>query len=106
MERNALAGKLELIGRMFEIDGMSDLLGKFEAGMGNLKFSAVVIQIESLLMKENQDVADKIIAMNKEITEEEVGKLDDEEYANALKDAILSDVMGFFASSPHTDGKK
>ncbi len=106
MERNELAGKLELIGRMFEIDGMSDLLGKFEAGMNNLKFSAVVIQVESLLMQKDQGVADKIIAMNRGIEEAEVEKLDDIEYANALRTAILTDVIGFFGSSPRSDGKK
>ena len=106
MERNELAGKLELIGKLFEIDGMSDLMEKFEAGMGNLKFSAIVIQVESLLMKENQDVADKLIAMNKGISEQDVEKMDDSEYANALRIAILEDVIGFFASSPRSAGKK
>lgn len=105
-KRNALAEKLEVIGGMFEIDGMSNLLGKFDPGMNSVKFNAVVIQIESLLMKENQKVADKIIAMSREIPLEKVKEMEDAEYANALKTAIITDVMGFFASSPHTDGKK
>ena len=104
--RNELAMKLELVGEMFEIDGMNDLLAKFDAGMNTVKFNAVVIQIESLLMQGNQGVADKIIMMNKGIGEEEVAALDDAEYANALKDAILTDVIGFFASSPRSAGKK
>ena len=115
VNRNELAGKLELIGSMFEIDGMSDLLKKFDTEKDEkgkpkpfsaVKFNAIVIQVESLLMKNNQAVADKIIAMNRGITEEDVGKLDDAEYANALKTAIVTDVIGFFASSPSSDGKK
>lgn len=105
-KRNALAEKLEVIGGMFEIDGMSNLLSKFDPGMNSVKFNAVVIQIESLLMRENQKIADKIIAMSREIPLEKVKEMDDAEYANALKAAIITDVMGFFASSPHTDGQK
>ena len=113
--RNELAEKLELVGSMFEIDGMSDLLRKFdteEDAKGNkkplnpVKFSSVIIQIEGLLMKSNQDVADRIIAMSRGISVEEVGELGDAEYANALKSAIITDVMGFFASSPSSDGGK
>lgn len=113
--RNELAEKLELVGGMFEIDGMTELLRKFEPeedGKGNkktispVKFNAVVIQVESLLMKGNQAVADKIVAMNRQISLEEVAAMDDTDYANALKAAILKDVLGFFASSASTDGKK
>lgn len=104
--RNKLAEKLEVVGGMFEIDGMSDLLAKFEPGMSNMKFGAVLIQVESLLMKENQHVADKIVAMNKEISLEEVAKMDDVDYTNALKGAIVTDVLGFFASSAPSDGRK
>ena len=113
--RNELAEKLELVGSMFEIDGMSELLKKFdpekdENGKNKpfsaVKFNAIVIQVESLLMKNNQAVADKIIAMNRDITLEDVGKLDDAGYANALKTAIITDVLGFFASSPSSDGRK
>ena len=113
--RNELAEKLELVGSMFEIDGMSELLRKFDSEtdkngekvpINPVKFNAVVIQISGLLMKGNQDVADKIIAMSRGITEEEVGKLEDAEYANALKSAIITDVLGFFASSPASDGRK
>lgn len=106
MERNELAEKLELIGSMFEIDGMSELLEKMGKGMNPVKFSAIVIQIESLLMKGNKKTADGIIAMSKKISIEEVEKMEDAEYAAALKDAIITDVMGFFASSPRSDGKK
>lgn len=104
--RNDLAEKLEIIGKIFEIDGMSDLLGKFERGMNTVKFSAVIIQVSGLLLKENKEVADRIIAMHKEIKVEEVHKMEDSEYATALRDAIITDVLGFFGSSPHTDGKQ
>ena len=113
--RNGLAEKLELVGSMFEIDGMSELLRKFdpeEDEKGNrkpinpVKFNAVVIQVASLLLKNNQVVADRIIAMSREIPIEEVGKLEDGDYANALKSAIITDVLGFFASSPASDGRK
>lgn len=105
-KRTDLAEKLEIIGQIFEIDGMSDLLSKFEKGMNTVKFSAVIIQVSGLLLKENKDVADRIIAMHKGIEAEEVHKLEDGEYATALRDAIITDVMGFFGSSPHTDGKQ
>ena len=113
--RNELAEKLELVGAMFEIDGMSELLKKFtpetdEHGkpkpFNQVKFNSIVIQIESLLMKGNQETADKIVAMSTGTTLDEVDKLDDAEYARLLKQAIITDVMGFFASSPSSDGKK
>ena len=104
-KRNDLAEKMEIIGQVFEIDGMSDLLGKFEKGMNTVKFSAVVIQVSGLLLKENKPVADRIIAMHLGIKVADVQKLDDGAYATALRDAILTDVMGFFGSSPRTDGK-
>ena len=104
--RSNLAEKLEIIGMMFEIDGMNDLLGKFDKGMNNVKFNAVVIQIESLLMKNNPALGDKIVALSNDLKNEEVEKLSDSDYASMLRNAIITDVMGFFASSPHTDGKK
>lgn len=106
MERNDLARKLELVGELFEIDGMENLLGKFEPKMGNVKFSAVVFQIAGSLLNNNRATADKLIALNRKITEEEAGKLDDAEYAEALRTAIIVDVFGFFGSSPRTDGRK
>ena len=104
--RTDLAEKMEIIGQVFEIDGMSNLLSKFDKGMNNVKFSAVTIQVSGLLLKENKHVADKIIAMNRNISDEEEQKLEDSQYATALRDAIITDVMGFFASSPPSDGKK
>lgn len=103
-ERNDLAEKMDIVGRVFEIDGMSELLSKFEKGMNQVKFSAVVIQVSGLLLKHNKRLADKIIAMNRGISDEDVQKIDDGQYATALRDAILTDVMGFFASSPPSDG--
>ena len=105
-QRNDLAEKMEIIGQIFEIDGMSELLSKFDKNMNNVKFSAVVIQVSGLLLKNNKPVSDKIIAMSREISDEEVQKLEDSQYATALRDAIITDVMGFFASSPRSDGKK
>lgn len=105
-ERNELAEKLELIGRMLEIDGMTELLGKFQPGMSNVAANAAVIRIESLLMKKDQDLSDKLIAASLNMKPEEIAKMDDAEYANALKIAVTRDALGFFASSPRTDGKK
>ena len=105
-KRNDLAEKLEIIGQVFEIDGMNALLNKFEKGMNNVKFSAVVIQVTGLLLKKNKHVADRIIAMNQGIDMKKVQEMDDGEYATALRNAILTDVMGFFASSPPSDGKQ
>lgn len=106
MERFELAEKMEMIGQVFEIDGMADLLSKYEKGMNPVKFNAVTIQVSGLLLKNNRELADKIIAMNKEKTVEAIQEMDDAEYAGALRDAIITDIMGFFASSPRTDGKK
>ena len=106
MERNELAEKLELIGGVFEIDGMTELLEKLEPGMKPVKFSAVVIQIESLLLKGSKKTADGIVAMHLGTGIEKVEEMDDAEYARVLKDAIISDVMGFFGSSQRSDGKK
>ena len=105
-ERNQLAEKMEIVGRVFEIDGMTELLQKFEKGMTQVKFNAVVIQITSLLLKHDKDLSDKIIAMNLNVSDEDVQKMDDGQYAAALRNAILTDVMGFFASSPLTGGEK
>jgi len=104
--RNELAEKMEVIGQVFEIDGMSDLLSKYEAGMNMVKFNAVTIQVSALLLRENKALADRIIAMGREIGEEEVQALEDGAYAAALRDAIVRDVMGFFASSAPTAGQK
>lgn len=104
-KRNDLAEKMEIVGQVFEIDGMSELLGKFEKGMSPVKFSAVVIQVSGLLLRENKAVADRIIGMNLNIKNDEVQKMEDGDYAQALRNAILTDVMGFFGSSPRTDGK-
>ena len=104
--RNNLAEKMEIIGRVFEIDGMNEALEKFDKGMNQVKFSAVCIQISGILLKGDKALADQIIAMNRGITEEEVQKISDAQYATALRDAIVTDVLGFFAPSPPTDGKK
>lgn len=113
--RNELAEKLELVGAMFEIDGMSELLKKFtpetddkgrQVPINNVKFNSIVIQIESLLMKNNPEAADKIVSMNTGKSVEEVGKIEDAEYARLLRIAITTDVLGFFGSSPATGGKK
>lgn len=113
--RNTLAEKMEVIGRVFEIDGMPELLKKFEPEVdekGNkkqislVKFNAVVIQVSALLLKTDKALADKIIAMSLDAEDEDVQELDDANYANALKNAIIRDVMGFFASSQPSDGQK
>ena len=105
-DRNILAEKMEIIGQVFEIEGMSDLLNKFKPGMSTVKFNAVTIQVSGLLLKGNKELADRVIAMSMDEPDEKVQELDDAEYALALRNAIVVDVMGFFASSPRTDGKK
>ena len=105
-DRNILAEKMEIIGQVFEIEGMSDLLNKFRPGMSTVQFNAVTIQVSGLLLKGNKELADRVIAMSMDEPNEKVQELDDAEYALALRNAIVVDVMGFFASSPRTDGKK
>lgn len=104
--RNELAEKLELIGSIFEIDGMDKLVNKFTKGISIIKYNAITIQIESLLLKKNPEVAEQLVAAHLEKTVDEIEELSDAEYAVALRDAITTDVIGFFASSPHTDGQK
>lgn len=101
-----LAEKMEIIGQVFEIDGMTDLLTKFEAGMSTVKFNAVTIQVSALLLKTNKALADRIITMSLEEKDEFVQGLDDATYAQALRNAIIRDVMSFFASSRPSDGQK
>lgn len=113
-ERTDLAEKMEIIGRIFEIDGMNELLNKFEQTdkkgekkqISIVKFNAVVIQVSALLLKTDKSLADKIIAMSLEEDDKAVQELDDADYATALRNAIIKDVMGFFASSQRTDGQK
>ncbi len=104
--RNELAEKLELIGSIFEIDGMDKLVNKFEKGISIIKYNAITIQIESLLLKKNPEVAEQLVAAHLDKTVDEIKELSDAEYAVSLRDAITTDVIGFFASSPHTDGQK
>lgn len=106
MERKELAEKLEIIGELFEIDGMAKLVNKFGKGSNIIKFNSIVVQIEGLLLKTNPELAIKIICMNGQYTEEEAKAMEDTPFALALRDAIITDVIGFFGSSPHTDGKK
>lgn len=115
MRRSDLAEKLEVIGQLFEIKGMKELLAKFDPEVdekGNkkpvdpVKFSAIVIQVAGLMLRENQYACDKILCMSMNIKQEEVDKLDDAEYSNALKNAIIKDVIGFFGSSPSTAVRK
>ena len=117
MENNRmdLAEKMEIIGQVFEIDGMNELLKKYEAGttekgeqvpISMVKFNAVTIQVSALLLKSNKELADKIIAMSLEEEDKAVQELDDATYAQALRNAIIRDVMGFFAPSPPSGGAK
>ena len=113
--RADLAEKMEIIGRVFEIDGMTDLLKKFEPTedadgkkkpIGTVRFNAVVIQISALLLKHDKELSDRIIAMSLEESDEKIQELDDGSYAQALRNALIRDVMGFFASSQPSGGPK
>lgn len=104
--RTDLAERMELVGQVFEIDGMQELLTKYEKGISMVKFNAVTIQVTALLLKQNKDLADRIMVAGTGRTQEEVDELDDGSYAAVLKDVILRDVLGFFGSSPRADGQK
>lgn len=105
-DRNELAEKLEIIGGVFEIDGMSDLMGKYVAGMNTIQFNAVTVQVAGLLLKHNRTLADKIVSLHLGQTDKQTQQMGNTEYANSLRDAIITDVMGFFASSQSSDGQK
>ena len=106
MNRENLAEKLELIGSVFEIEGLTGKLEKLHQGMDSVAFNAVVIQVAGLLLKENPEAADKLVRMSLDISEKDVEKMDEGTYATALKGALIKDVLGFFGSSPRSDGKK
>lgn len=111
--RNELAEKMEIIGRIFEIDGMPELLRKFEAKeeggkkvpLSVVKFNAVIIQVSALLLQADKTLADKVIAMSTKKTGAEVQKMEDGDYAAALRTAIITDVLGFFVPSQPSAGK-
>ena len=96
MERNELAVKLEIIGEIFEDERIPTLLNKFQKGQSVVQFNAIIIQIESVLIKDKKPTADKLVMAYKGISAEEVDEMEDKEYAKELKDAITTDVMGFF----------
>lgn len=104
--RGDLAERMELVGQVFEIEGMQELLTKYEKGISMVKFNAVTIQVSALLLKKNKVLADRIMVAGTGKTQEEVDEMDDGTYAAVLKDAILRDVLGFFGSSPRSDGQK
>jgi len=113
--RADLAEKMEIIGQIFEIDGMSELLKKFEPEVDEkgerkptniVKFNSIVIQVSALLLKHNKQTADKLIAMCLEEPDKTIQEMDDATYAKALKNAIIRDVFGFFGSSQPSDGQK
>lgn len=96
-ERKELAEQLDLIGEIFEIDGMVPLLLKFnEKNLTTVKFNAITMRIISLLLKRNKGAADKLVMMNKGLTAEEVDAMDDGQYSKALREAVTGDVLGFF----------
>ena len=111
--RNELAEKMEVIGRILEIDGMPELLRKFEAKEENgkkvplsiVKFNAIIIQVSALLLQADKALADKVIAMNAKKTDAEVQNMEDGDYAAALRTAITTDVLGFFVPSQRSAGK-
>ena len=105
-DRKDLADKLEVIGEIFEIDGMAELLGKFDEKMSLVKFNAVTIQITSLLLKANKPLADRVAALADGMDLEKVQELDDAAYSITRKKAILGDGMGFFAPSAPSDGQQ
>ena len=71
-----------------------------------MKFNAVTIQISALLLRNNKVLADKILALNPDMDDEKVQEMDDAAYASALRTAVTRDMLGFFGSSPRSDGKK
>lgn len=104
--RENLAEKLEIIGEMLEIDGVSDLLARFKPGMNTLQINAITLQICAILLKNRSGVADKLIIGHCGCTVEEAEEMDDAAYSIALRDAVLGDALCFFGSSPAMGGRK
>lgn len=105
-ERRQLAEQLEIIGEMLEVEGVEPLLEKFKPGMNVLHINAIALQICAVVLGKRKEVADRLVAMHKNCSVEEIAGMDDAEYSLALKNAILGDALGFFGSSQRTAGKK
>lgn len=95
--RADIADQLELIGDVMEIEEIVDVLGKFEKGDGIYKVNARVMKIEGILLRNNKTAADKLVAMANDKSIDEVDAMNDKDYTKALRDAILTEVLGFFA---------
>ena len=104
--RNELAEKMEIVGRIFEIDGMPELLRKFEAKeeggkkvpLSVVKFNAVIIQVSALLLQADKTLADKVIAMSTKKTDAEVQKMEGDTI-------VLQDLFRFVQSHINENGK-
>lgn len=104
--RQDLAEKLEVIGSVFLIDGMDELIDMIGPGASNIKINSIIVRIEAKLMKADKTLADKLISICRGISIEEVEQMDDADYSVAMKQVIEKDVFGFFASSRTLAGKK
>lgn len=95
-ERTGLAEKLELIGSLFEIDGVEEQLGKLKAGMSIFAINAITTRVESILLKADKELADRLVAAYRQIDLEQVNEYSDKDYTITLREAILTEVIGFF----------
>lgn len=101
--RKELAGQLDIIGRLLSIDGMGELLNQLDSKAGIVKVNGIVIQIVSKGINADKDVMDKLAALHLGKTVDEVNELNDRDYSNALRGAVMQDVLGFFGSSHPTE---
>ena len=108
MARKELAETMELVGDILEIKGMGALLKKIDADCvtDNIRMTAIILQVCGLMIAQNQDAADRLISTHTGKKVEEISKMPDAEYTSNLKDAIAVELLGFFASLPHTGGQK
>lgn len=109
-KRKDLAEALELVGGVFDIDGMAELAAKAEKAAkeqaSQARILAISYKMEALLMQKDPGLADRLVAWHMGKSVEEAAQLEDAEYGRQLRDTVVADVCGFFGLSPRTDGTK
>lgn len=96
MERNNLAERLDVCGRVLVNKDVVALLQKFDRDMTTAEIKGVTLSICSILLKNENDLCDSLVMLHMNCTKEEAQQLDDKKYTKNLMSAILTDVLSFF----------
>lgn len=96
MDRERLPKQLEVISKILQNENVTDLIGTFKPGMNTAQMNAIIIGILAEMIKANKEEMDALAELHSGKSREEVEKLTDKEYATILREAIVSEVLGFF----------